>query len=144
MEIESILKVKGRQVETIEPGASVVMAVHKLATMGIGALVVSEDGERVDGMLAERNLVRGLAKHGPRLLDMRVHEVMSKGVPVCSSHDNITGAMAEMTQSRNRHLPVVDEGKLCGLISVGDVVKHRLDEIELEARVLRDAYNAGR
>lgn len=138
MTVRSILGAKGSRVETIQPEATVVTAVHRLVTMGIGALVVSDDGELVGGLLAERDVVRGLAKHGSRLMNMRVGEVMSKGVPVCTPDDTISSAMAEMTRSRNRHLPVVDNGRLCGLISVGDLIKHRLEEMELEALVLRD------
>ena len=139
MKVESILKSKGRDVQTVASDLSLVLAVHQLSTRGIGALIVSEDGRRVDGLLSEREVVRGLAKHGAALLDLRVRDIMARTVPVCSSQDTIRDAMAEMTRSRNRHLPVVDDGALCGLISIGDVVKHRLEELELEALVLRDA-----
>ncbi|MEO6121896.1 MAG: CBS domain-containing protein [Acidimicrobiales bacterium] len=144
MNVESILKAKGHKVETIAPRTGIAIAVHKLGTMGIGALVVSTDGERVEGILAEREIVRGLVRHGSRLMDMSVSDVMSKDVPTCSPQDRVQDAMAVMTRSRNRHLPVVADGRLCGLISVGDVVKNRLEEMELEASVRRDAYIAGR
>ncbi len=144
MNVASILKAKGRKVETIKSDAAMVMAVHKLASLRIGALVVSGDGERVDGILAERDVIRGLGKHGARLMDMKVSDVMTKGVPVCSPEDSVIMVMAEMTRSRNRHLPVVDGGRLCGIISVGDVVKNRLDEMQLQAEVLRDVYIASR
>ncbi len=139
MKVESILKSKGRNVQTVASEVSLVLAVHQLSSRGIGALVVSDDGRRVDGLLSEREVVRGLAKHGTGLLDLRVRDVMARDVPVCSSQDTIREVMAEMTRSRNRHLPVVDDGALAGLISIGDVVKHRLEELELEALVLRDA-----
>ena len=139
MKVESILSSKGRNVQTVDSSVSLVLAVHQLSTMGIGALVVSDDGRRVDGLLAEREVVRGLAKHGARLLDLRVQDVMDPSPTTCSSQDSIRHAMAAMTRTRNRHLPVVDGGVLCGLISIGDVVKHRLEELELEALVLRDA-----
>ena len=139
MKVESILKGKGHDVQTIGSEVSIVLAIHQLSSKGIGALVVSDDQRRVDGLLGEREVVRGLAKHGAGLLDMRVHDVMARSVPICSSQDTIRHAMAEMTRSRNRHLPVVDDGALSGLISIGDVVKHRLEELELEALVLRDA-----
>ena len=138
MKVESILKDKGRDVQTIGTTVSLVLAVHQLSTMGIGALVVSDDGRRVDGLLGEREVVRGLAKHNVGLLDLRVSEVMDRSPTICSPQDTIRHAMAEMTRTRNRHLPVVDGGVLCGLISIGDVVKHRLEELELEALVLRD------
>ena len=139
MKVESILKGKGHQVHTIGSDVSVVLALHELSSRAIGALVVSNDGRRVEGVVGEREVVRGLAKHGAHLLDLRVNDVMARSVPVCSSQDTIQHAMAVMTRSRNRHLPVVDGGALCGLISIGDVVKHRLEELELEAMVLRDA-----
>ena len=138
MKVESILKSKGRDVQIIGAKVSLVLAVHQLSTMGIGALVVSDDGRRVDGLLGEREIVRGLAKHSVGLLDMQVHQVMDRSPTICSSQDTIRHAMAEMTRTRNRHLPVVDGGSLSGLISIGDVVKHRLEELELEALVLRD------
>ncbi|MFP5372867.1 MAG: CBS domain-containing protein [Actinomycetes bacterium] len=139
MKVESILKSKGRDVQIVTPEVSLVLAVHQLSSRSIGALVVSHDGRAVDGLLSEREIVRGLARHGAALLDLRVRDVMLRDVPVCSSQDTIRDAMAEMTRSRNRHLPVVDGGALAGLISIGDVVKHRLEELELEALVLRDA-----
>lgn len=144
MKVESILSGKGRTVETVTPGASIVMALHKLTTMGIGALVVSEDGTRVHGVLNERDIVRGLNKHGSRLMEMTVGEVMSKGVPVCAADDTLKRVMEEMTRTRNRHVPVVDNGRLCGLVSIGDVVKNLVEEVELEVGVLRDAYISGR
>lgn len=143
MKVESILKAKGREVETIKPDATVTMAAHRLVSKGIGALVVSRDGERIAGVIAERDIVRGLTKHGARVMEMRVEEVMTHRVPVCSPGDSIGQAMAEMTRSRNRHLPVVEGDRLCGLVSVGDVVKNRLEEMELETRVLRDANLSG-
>jgi len=138
MKVESILRSKGRDVQTIGSTVSLVLAVHQLSSMGIGALVVSDDGHRVDGLLGEREILRGLAKHNVGLLDLQVHDVMDRSPRLCSSQDTIRHAMAEMTRTRNRHLPVVDAGRLCGLISIGDVVKHRLEELELEALVLRD------
>jgi len=92
----------------------------------------------VEGVLAEREVVRGLAHNGPRLLELRARDVMARSVPVCSPLDTVREVMAQMTRTRNRHLPVLDGGKLCGLISLGDLVKHRLEELELEAQVLRD------
>ena len=144
MKVESILRAKGDAVETVGPDAPVRLAVHRLASRAIGALVVSGDGRRVEGLLAEREVVRGLAAHGTALLDLTVGQVMAHPVPTCSPGDHVTAVMATMTRTRNRHVPVVDGGRLCGLVSLGDVVKNRLDEMELEARVLRDAYIAGR
>lgn len=143
MKVDTVLKTKGRKVETVRPDQSVVMALHKFTSLGIGALVVSDDGERVAGLIGERDIVRGLNKHGTRLLDMPVSNVMSKGFPVCSVDDTLRHVMEQMTSTRNRHVPVVEDGKLCGLVSIGDIVKHLVDEVELESRVLRD-YVGGR
>ncbi len=142
MRVETILEKKGRHVETVAPDASLQLAVHKLTVNNIGALVVSPDGQRVEGVISEREVVRGLAKRGAGLLDATVASAMSRGVPVCSPHDLLTAVMGQMTRTRNRHLPVVDKGRLCGIVSIGDVVKHRLEEMELEVNVLRDHYIA--
>ena len=140
MKVKDILRSKGSQVETIRPDAKVLLAVHRMRMQNVGALVVCRDGERVDGVLSERDVVRGLTRHGADLLDMSVVAVMSRGVPVCSPEDSLTSVMSQMTRTRNRHVPVVEDGRLCGIVSVGDVVKHRLEEMELETNVLRDAY----
>jgi CBS domain-containing protein len=144
MKVEAILEAKGRRVDTTPPGTTVAAAVHEMTTRGIGALVVSADGERVDGVVSERNVVRALSRRGAGLLNMAVSEIMSRNVPVCTPHDTISHVMAEMTRTRNRHLPVVEGGKLRGIISIGDVVKNRLEELELETAVLRDSYIAHR
>ena len=142
MKVERILQSKGADVEVIRPDAKVLMAVHRMRMKNVGALVVTRDEVRVEGVLSERDIVRGLARHGPDLLDMSVVAVMSRNVPVCAPGDTLPAVMAQMTRTRNRHVPVVDEGRLCGIVSVGDVVKYRLEEMELEANVLRDAYLA--
>jgi CBS domain-containing protein len=142
--VEGILEAKGRGVETIAPRATVAMAVRELATKSIGVLVVSTDGEHVEGVISERDIVRALARLGTVLLGMRVSEVMSTVVPVCSPQATTKEVMAQMTTSRQRHLPVVDGRQLCGIVSIGDVVKNRLEELELETVVLREAYIAHR
>ena len=142
MKVEGILKAKGRNVETAKPDTPMIVVIHKLSTMGIGALVVSPDGARVDGVVSERDVVAGLNRHGAALLEMRAGDVMSRGAPVCSPDDSIKHVMGEMTRSRHRHVPVVENGRLCGIVSIGDVVKNRLEELELETNVLRDVYRA--
>ena len=139
MKVQDILATKGSVVETIRPDAKVLIAVHRMRMQNVGALVVSRDGERVDGVLSERDVVRGLTNHGADLLEMSVVAVMSRA-PTCSPADSLRTVMAQMTRTRNRHVPVVDGGRICGIVSVGDVVKHRLEEMELETSVLRDAY----
>jgi CBS domain-containing protein len=140
MKVEAILGAKGGVVETVRPDAKVSMAVHRMRMQNVGALVVSRDGEHVEGVLSERDIVRALTRHGADLLEMSVVAVMSRNVPVCAPGDPLTSVMSQMTRTRNRHVPVVEDGRLCGIVSVGDVVKHRLEEMELEAKVLRDAY----
>jgi CBS domain-containing protein len=145
MKVEEILKVKGRSVETIEPGASIAEAVGRLnGPPQIGALVVrSEEEQRpIAGTLTERNIIRALGKYGAKLLTMRVTDIMSRNVPVCAPEDSIARLMQQMTASRYRHLPVVHQGKLAGLISIGDVVKARVSDMELETGLLRDLYIA--
>lgn len=140
MKVEHILRNKGADVEVVRPDAKVLMAVHRMRMQNVGALVVTRDEMRVEGVLSERDIVRGLARHGAELLDMSVVAVMSRNVPVCAPGDLLTLVMAQMTRTRNRHIPVVEDGQLCGIVSLGDVVKHRLEEMELETNVLRDAY----
>ena len=140
MKVQDILRNKGSVVETIRPDAKILMAVHRMRMQNVGALVVSRDGERVDGVLSERDIVRGLTNHGAGLVEMSVVAVMSRSVPTCAPGDSLKSVMSQMTRTRNRHVPVVDDGRLCGIVSVGDVVKHRLEEMELETSVLRDAY----
>ncbi|MGH3849825.1 MAG: CBS domain-containing protein, partial [Pseudonocardiaceae bacterium] len=135
MKVEEILKSKGRSVETIEPGASVAEAVRRLnGPPQIGALVVCADEERqqIAGTITERDIIRALGRYGPDLLNKQVGDVMSRNIPVCSPDDSIARLMAQMTTSRYRHLPVAVDGKLVGLVSIGDVVKGRLSDMELE------------
>jgi CBS domain-containing protein len=144
VKVEAILGAKGTAVETIRPEATVAEAVRRLDRLHMGALVVSTDGVHLDGLISERDVVHGLATQGPGLRQRRVADVMSRRVPVCARGDTITSVMQQMTRSRCRHVPVVEDGRLCGLVSIGDVVKHRLEELELESRVLRDVYLSSR
>lgn len=140
MRVLDVLHEKGAEVETIRPDAKVLIAVHRMRMQNVGALVVSRDGTRVDGVLSERDIVRALTQHGADLLEMGVVAVMSRNVPTCAPEDSLRSVMALMTRTRNRHVPVVKDGTLCGIVSVGDCVKYRLEEMELETNVLRDAY----
>jgi CBS domain-containing protein len=137
MNVETILHNKGRAVATIRPDDTVGAAIEALVSRNIGALVASDDGERVDGIISERDIVHGLADHGASLLSLNVAEVMTRGVITCDPTESVSELMAEMTNRRIRHLPVVQDGRLCGIVSIGDVVKNRLDEIEYEAKSLR-------
>src|SRR5271170_1243205 len=137
MNVEAILRGKGRAVATIRPDQTVTAVLAALRDRNIGALVVSEDGEAVDGIISERDIVHGLADHGGELLSLNVTEVMTRLVTTCDPDDSVADLMAEMTNRRIRHLPVVRDGRLAGIVSIGDLVKNRLDEIEYEARSLR-------
>jgi CBS domain-containing protein len=138
MSVESILKAKGAHVETTRPDTTLYTVVWDLKIKGIGALVVSEDDTSVLGLISERDIVRGLAEHGPKLLSLPVSQLLTSPVVTCTPGESITAVMARMTRHRVRHLPVIESGKLCGIVSIGDVVKHRLDELELEANILRE------
>ena len=144
MQVREILSHKGTRVVTIRPDATVATAVHRLGLERVGALVVSEDGTMIAGIISERDVVRGLAEDGAAILgiDRRVGDLMTRHVVTCHPDDQVKTVMAEMTRRRIRHVPVVDGGRLVGIVSIGDIVKSRLEEMELETLVLRDAYIA--
>jgi CBS domain-containing protein len=142
MNVEAILKTKGSEVVTIRPEATIAQAADLLRAKRIGAVVVSADGIAADGVLSERDIVRGLAEHGAALLDRQVAQVMTRAVITCAPHDKVADLMGLMTERRIRHLPVLRQGKLAGVISIGDVVKNHLDEIEWERESLK-TYIAG-
>lgn len=137
MNIEAILRNKGHDVATIRPDEPITAALTVLRERNIGALVVSENGETVDGIISERDVVHGLADRGADLLSLKLADVMTRNVVTCDPADTVDQLMAEMTNRRIRHFPVVRDGRLCGIVSIGDVVKSRLDEVEYEARSLR-------
>ncbi len=143
MNVRDMLSKKGNEVATIRPDATINTAVRRLKLEGIGALVVSADDSGIDGIISERDIVRGLPEHGADLLSMKVSELMTSSVKTCAPDDKIQGIMSEMTRRRFRHMPVITDGKLCGIISIGDVVKSRLEELQTETHVLRD-YIVGR
>lgn len=137
MTVEAILKHKGTRVSTIGRDATVAAAAQRLNLDRIGALVVTE-GSRVIGILSERDIVSGVARHGPLGLEKRVEELMTWPIITCSRAQGIKEVMALMTRHRIRHLPVVEDEALLGIVSIGDVVKHRLEELEMETGVLHD------
>ncbi len=137
MDVETILDLKGHDTFTIAADAKIADAVATLKTRGVGALVVSDDGSHVDGILSERDIVRGLAELGPAVLDETVGRLMTKQVFTCAPEDSTVSVMAVMSGRRLRHVPVVKDGVLCGMISSGDVMKKRLDEIGAEAEEMR-------
>ena len=143
MSVESILKRKGTEVATIAPDASVKRAADWLHAKNIGALVVTH-GNALLGLISEREIVHAISRYGETATSMPVSEIMRHGVITVSPAETVSHAMNEMTRHRVRHMPVVHNGKLAGIISIGDVVKHRLDDLELETNVLRDARVASR
>ncbi len=144
MSVAEILKSKGSKVITIEPGMNVGQLAIRLHQVGVGALVVTDAAGKVVGIISERDIVRGLAEHGGHVNEMPVRDLMTSSVVTCCSADDISKVAATMTRRRIRHLPVVDDGRLVGMVSIGDVLKTRIDEVQLEANVLRDVALAVR
>ena len=138
MEIGQLLRHKGHDVATIDGSRSVRDALALLADRRIGALVVSADGRRIDGIISERDVARGLHEHGAGLLGDPISSVMTAEVHTCRPGVQLTDLARLMTDERVRHVPVVDDGLLVGIVSIGDVVKARLDELEEERRQLVD------
>ncbi len=142
MDVANVLAAKGRDMFTTRPDVTVATAAKMLRHHRIGALIVCDEAGELVGLISEREIAFGLASHGAALLDMRVADLMLRSLPTCRPQDSLRTVMAQMTARRLRHFPVLEDGRLSGMISIGDVVKHRLDEVELEANVLRDAYVA--
>ena len=138
MTIHSILTRKGSTVCTIEPTASIADAAKSLADHGIGALVVMGDEGQTVGIISERDIVRAVSAMGGAALKTPVAEVMTRRVTICSRNDKLVDLMRRMTEGKFRHFPVVDEGRLAGIVSIGDVVKSRLEEMERESNELRE------
>ena len=138
MHVSDILKAKGSKVVTVRPDLSIQHLAQRLRAERVGALVVSGNGTTVDGIISERDVAHGLAEHGAQILGRTAAELMTKAVVTCSPNDTIAQVAKVMTHQRVRHLPVTEGKRLVGIVSIGDVVRHRLDELELEASVLRD------
>jgi len=137
MTVASILAAKGRDVLTTTPTRSVADAVAVLARRRIGALVVVDEGDRIVGIVSERDIVRLIATRDLDALEQPVSAIMTKSVMTCSEGETIDSVMARMTRGRFRHLPVVGEGRLRGIVSIGDVVKARIEQVEHEADEMR-------
>ena len=143
MLISEILKRKGNDVATTTPDSSIRSVVEILASRGIGALVVSADGSTIDGIISERDLVRGLGSEDTEVMERTAADLMTAEVACCSPTSTIDDLMNQMTQGRFRHVPVLDDGSLAGIVSIGDIVNARLDELETERQHLTD-YISGR
>jgi CBS domain-containing protein len=140
--ISALLAGKGNSVATITGDLTVATAVDTLRAHRVGALVVSSDGNHIDGIVSERDIVRGLADQHGALLDEPVRSIMTEKVFTCSPDDDVELLMAVMTERRIRHVPVVKDGILAGIISIGDVVKSRIDELEKDRKELVEYINA--
>jgi CBS domain-containing protein len=143
MTIESILRRKGTDVTTIAPEASIKRAADWLSAKNIGALVVMRENAFL-GVISEREIVRAFSRYGETAGSIPVKEIMQHGVPTVSPDESVNRVMNLMTHHRVRHMPVLRGGQLAGIVSIGDVVKHRLEDLELETNVLRDVYNVAR
>jgi len=140
MKVTEILRGKGANVLTIWPGASVRSAIERMASAGVGALVVIDDDGGLAGVVSERDVLKALASNGDSAMSMPVSDVMPARLVTCSTDDALGELMAVMTNRRVRHLPVVEDNHVIGIVSIGDLVKARLHELETESQVLRDAY----
>ena len=142
MKVGAILRQKGSRVVTVRPESKIDTVVHRMRLERIGAVVVSADGRTLAGVLSERDILRALAEHGAALLALTAADVVTRNVVTCGAEELVQSAMVKMTHGRFRHMPVIEGGRLAGIISIGDAVKSRLEEVELEANVLRDAFLA--
>jgi CBS domain-containing protein len=142
MKISALLAAKGASVVTIRPDASIAEAVSALGRHNVGALVVSTDGRTVEGIVSERDVVRALDDVGAGILEPPVATIMSGDVHTCTPEDTVESLMATMTEHRVRHIPVVEAGVLAGMVSIGDVVKNRMEELEQDRDALVDYINA--
>jgi CBS domain-containing protein len=142
--VRDILQVKGSEVLSVPPATPVMRLAQRMRTDHIGAYVVSSRVGHLDGLVTERDIVFAIARHGAGALELPVSAVMSKAPSTCGPDDTVRAVMTTMTRERVRHLPVVEQGVLRGMISIGDVVKASIDDADLEAGVIRDAYLATR
>lgn len=144
MHVSDILKAKGTRVVSIQESEPITRALTLLHDNQIGALVVLDAQAKVVGLISERDIVRGLATEGSQILSGKVARLMTRRLYICSPTDDLRQVMSWMTNHRVRHLPVVQDGQLSGMVSIGDVVRNRLDEVQTEANVLRDIVLASR
>ena len=143
MNVAAILKGKGRAVATARPETPLQSVAEKLTAKRIGALIIVGANGTVAGIISERDIIRAVAEHGCDCLHRPVSEFMTKQVVICSEADTLDQLMATMTAGRFRHIPVVEDGALVGIVSIGDVVKHHIAEVEMEASALRTYLLAG-
>ena len=142
MQVKAILDAKGHGVATVGRATPIATAAARMQMEHVGALVVSSDGRKLDGIIDERDIVRAYVRFGAELAGKTVADLMRAEVVSCTPDEPVRQVMAKMTRHRVRHLPVIDGGLIAGIVSIGDVVKSRLEELELEKDVMRDAYMA--
>jgi CBS domain-containing protein len=138
MNVKTILAAKGGDIYTIEPTANLAAAAQLLSAHKIGVVIIRGAGGRLSGILSERDIVRAVSEHGADALTVPVGQVMTRNVTACGEDDSIADIMEQMTTGKFRHMPVLKNGKLIGLISIGDVVKQRVEEIERDADAMRE------
>jgi CBS domain-containing protein len=138
MKVKTILAAKGGGIICIEPTADLAAAAKLLSTHRIGVVVIRGAGDRLAGILSERDIVRAVAEHGTGALTLPVGQIMTRDVATCSEDDTCASIMEQMTQRKFRHMPVMNRGEMVGLISIGDIVKQRVVEIEQESEAMRD------
>ena len=138
MNVKAILAAKGGDIFSIEPTADLAAAAKLLSTHRIGAVIIRGAGGRLAGILSERDIVRAVSERGLEALSVSVGQMMTRNVTTCSENDSIADLMERMTSGKFRHMPVLRDGQLIGIVSIGDVVKQRVEEIERDADALRD------
>jgi CBS domain-containing protein len=138
MTIGMILADKGREIVSIEPAATLKSAATLLAEKRIGAVVILGADRRIIGILSERDIVRAIGERGIAALDQSVSQTMTRKVSTCTEGETLISILERMTEGKFRHVPVVDQGRLTGIVSIGDVVKHRLREMERDSAAMRD------
>lgn len=143
MNVGSILKSKGRAVSTVRPNATLLDVTRKLGPKKIGAVVVVGENGHVSGIISERDIIRAISEHGPHALNLMVSEVMTRNVIACQETSEIDELMETMTNGRFRHLPVIEDDALVGIISIGDVVRYHVAEVEMEVSAMRNYLATG-
>ncbi len=144
MKIAEILKDKGGRVVTVRSNVSLASAARRMIAERIGAVVVSDDDVHMVGILSERDVLRATALHAGAAADLQVADMMTRALIACAPGDSVTQVLGVMTDRRVRHVPVVEDGRLAGIVTIGDLVKARLEEAALESRVMRDVNMANR
>lgn len=143
MTVQRILNIKGTAVPTILPDATIVNVIARLEAEGSGVLVISSDGKAIEGIISERDIVRGLHQFGTDAMAKKVTELMTEKVLTCEAKDRVAGVMAMMGEMQIRHVPVVHHGNLAGMVSMRDIIKLRLDEVQAEADAMRTYISHG-